>query len=216
MKKVFFWAIAVCLSTFCIVACNSPFTPRPKGYFQVSLPQHSYRMFNDPAFPYRFEYPAYAEIVRDTSFFGETTDNPYWINITFPQLQGKIYISYSVIGGKARYKVKQGESYVDSFATNTFADLIDGSYKLTYKHSSRASSIEDSLLLTPNGVSGIYFRVGGNAATANQFLLTDSVKHFLRGALYFDTTPNEDSLKPVNAFLKQDMLHLINTFEWKN
>lgn len=199
-----------------MVACNSPFTPRPKGYFQVNLPRHSYRLFDDPSFPYRFEYPAYAEIVRDTSFFGETTDNPYWINLVFPQLQGKIYISYSVIGGKARYKVKSGENYVDSFATNTFADLIDGSYKLTYKHSSRASSIEDSLLLTPNGVSGIYFRVGGNTATANQFLLTDSTKHFLRGALYFDTTPNEDSLKPVNAFLKQDMLHLINTFQWKN
>jgi hypothetical protein len=52
-------------------------------------------------------------------------------------------------------------------------------------------------------------------ATAHQFFLTDSTKHFLRGALYFDATPNEDSLRPVNAFLQAEMKHLIQTFRWK-
>ena len=65
------------------------------------------------------------------------------------------------------------------------------------------------------GVTGIFFRVGGNAATARQFYVTDSVKHFLRGALYFDATPNEDSLSVVNEFLQEDMKHLINTLRWK-
>jgi gliding motility-associated lipoprotein GldD len=65
-------------------------------------------------------------------------------------------------------------------------------------------------------VHGIFFHVGGNAATANQFFVSDSVKHFLRGALYFDTTPNEDSLNMVNRFLQQDMNHIINTLQWKN
>jgi hypothetical protein len=45
--------------------------------------------------------------------------------------------------------------------------------------------------------------------------VTDSVKHFLRGALYFDASPNEDSLGVVNNFLQDDMKHLINTFRWK-
>jgi gliding motility-associated lipoprotein GldD len=69
---------------------------------------------------------------------------------------------------------------------------------------------------TPNGVSGVFFTVGGNAATAKQFFVTDSVHHFLRGALYFDASPNEDSLGIVNDFLQVDMKHLINTFRWKN
>ena len=69
---------------------------------------------------------------------------------------------------------------------------------------------------TPLGVSGTFFQVGGNAATAKQFFVTDSVKHFLRGALYFDATPNEDSLGIVNNFLQEDMRHLINTFRWNN
>jgi gliding motility-associated lipoprotein GldD len=64
-------------------------------------------------------------------------------------------------------------------------------------------------------VHGMYFKVEGNVATASQFFLTDSTKNFLRGALYFDATPNEDSLQPVNRFLVEDMKHLISTFRWK-
>lgn len=199
-----------------LAACNSNYIPKPRGYFRVDLPDHAYKTFDEPGYPYRFEYPVYAKVVKDSSFFGEAPENPWWINIDFPSLNGRIYVSYNVIGGKATYKVKHANGgYIDSLAENTFANLIDGSYKLTYKHSSKASSIEDSLIRTTRGISGVYFRVGGNAATANQFFLTDSARHFLRGALYFDTTPNEDSLRPVNDFLRKDMLHLIETFEWK-
>jgi gliding motility-associated lipoprotein GldD len=68
---------------------------------------------------------------------------------------------------------------------------------------------------TPNHITGVFFKLTGSVATAKQFFLTDSTKHFLRGALYFDATPNEDSLKIVNDFLQQDMYHMINTFQWK-
>jgi gliding motility-associated lipoprotein GldD len=86
---------------------------------------------------------------------------------------------------------------------------------MTFKHTYKASSIDDSVINTPNGVSGIFFKVGGNAATARQFFVTDTIHHFLRGALYFDASPNEDSLSHVNSFIQQDMAHLINTFRWK-
>ena len=79
-----------------------------------------------------------------------------------------------------------------------------------------STSIKDSLFHTPNGITGIFFRVGGNAATAKQFFVSDTTKNFLRGALYFDATPNYDSLKPVQDFLQVDMDHLINTFRWKS
>jgi len=199
-----------------MASCNSEYIPRPVGYFKIDLPEHQYRTFDEPGYPYRFEYPVYATIVRDTSYFGDAPENPWWINIDFPGFNGRIYVSYNVIGGRTIYKVKtEGGGYRDSLAVNTFADLIDGSYRLSYKHSSKASSIEDSLMKTPRNVHGVFFRLGGNAATANQFFLTDTVRNFLRGALYFDTTPNEDSLRPVNDFLMEDMLHLINSFEWK-
>src|SRR6185295_13017410 len=94
--------------------------------------------------------------------------------------------------------------------------LVDDAFKLTYKHSTKATSIKDSLIHTPNGITGIFFRVGGNAATAKQFFLSDTTKNFFRGALYFDVTPNADSLRPVLDFLQKDIDHLINTFKWTN
>ena len=199
-----------------LAACNSSYTPRPRGYYKIDLPAHSYQVFDQQGYPYRFEYPAYAAIVKDSSFFDEQPENPYWLNIDFPQFHGRIYISYITIGGKSRFKVRDAKgNYIDSMGVNTFDNLIKSSYALTYKHTYKASSIEDSAFTTPNHTAGVYFKIGGNAATANQFLVTDSVKHFMRGALYFDATPNADSLGIVNQFLQQDMKHLINSLTWK-
>ena len=210
------WIIVMMALSGVIVSCNNSYTPKPKGYFKIEFPPHQYILFDKPGFPYSFEYAVYANIVQDSTFFEEQPENPYWINLDFPQFRGKMYISYIQIGGKSRFKVRnQKGQYVDSIGTNTFERLISSSYNLTFKHSSKASSIEDSVFVTPNGIKGIYFKIGGNAATANQFVVTDSVKHFLRGALYFDATPNEDSLAIVNNFLQQDMKHLINTLKWR-
>jgi gliding motility-associated lipoprotein GldD len=188
----------LCLIPFalCFIACNSIYTPKPRGYFKISFPEHQYQSFNRPDFPYSFEYPVYAQIIRDTSFFEDKPENPYWINVDFPQFHARIYISYKQI------------------ASGNFEKLRDDAYKLTYKHTYKATSIEDSVMKTPLGITGIFFNVGGNAATAKQFFVSDSAKHFLRGALYFDTTPNEDSLGIVNQFLQEDMKHLINTLKW--
>ncbi len=187
----------IILSTLLLVACNSTFVPKPKGYFQIDLPKKEYHVFDQPGYPYSFEFPKYAQVVKDSTFFGNTTENPWWINVNFPQFNGRIYISYKEIGA------------------NKFDKLVTDAFVLTNKHTSKASSIDDSLFTTPNHVHGMFFRVGGNVATANQFFMTDSTKHFLRGALYFDATPNADSLGIVTDFLLLDMKHLINTFKWK-
>jgi gliding motility-associated lipoprotein GldD len=185
-------------SIFCILnSCNSPYSPKPRGYFKINFPQREYRLFNQPGYPYTFEYPVYANVVKDSSFFGGATENPWWINIDFPQYHGRIYVSYKEIG------------------VNKFDKLLNDAFILTNKHTSKASSIDDSLIATTNNVHGMFFKVGGDVATANQFFLTDSTKHFLRGALYFDATPNADSLGIVNDFLIQDMKHIINTFKWR-
>lgn len=180
------------------VACDPATSPKPRAYFRIILPARKYQVFDQPGYPYTFEYPTYARIVKDTSFFDEKPENPYWINIEFPDLHGKIYLSYKIIGPK-----------------NSFEHLVEDAHKLTYKHTYKAEYIDESKIYTRNGVSGMFFDVGGNAATAKQFFVTDSSRHFLRGALYFDATPNADSLAPVNDFLQKDMWHLINTLQWR-
>jgi gliding motility-associated lipoprotein GldD len=154
-------------------------------------------------------------VVRDSSLFDGAEENPYWINIDFPRFNGRIYLSYKAIGGYSLYKVKRGDRYVDSMAMNTFDQLVDEAYRMSFKHTSKASGITDSVFSTDKGVYGAYFKVEGNAATARQFYVTDSTRHFLRGALYFDTTPNEDSLSVVNEFLEEDMRHLIRSLRWQ-
>ncbi|QEC41791.1 hypothetical protein [Pseudobacter ginsenosidimutans] len=180
-----------------VISCNSEFTPKRRGYYRIDFPKHEYQVFNQPGYPYSFEYPVYATVVKDTTFFDANPENPYWVNIEIPRFNGKVYISYKNVNSR-----------------DDFMKLVNDAYKMTYKHSSKATEITDSAMRTPNGVHGMYFQVGGNAATAKQFFLSDTTKHFLRGALYFDATPNEDSLSVVNDFLQEDLKHLINTLKW--
>ena len=86
------------LSGIIILSCNSEYTFKERGYYKIDFPQKAYQVFNDPAFPYSFEYPVYGRIVQDTSFFEDKPENPYWINIDFPQFEGRIYLSYKEIG----------------------------------------------------------------------------------------------------------------------
>lgn len=181
-----------------IASCNSDYVPRPRGYFKIDLPVKKYQLFNKAGFPYSFEYPVYGNILQDSMFFDQKAENPYWINIDFPRFNARIYLSYKEIG------------------KNKLDSLINDAFTMSYKqHTYKASAIQPEPFITSNGVQGVYFILKGNAATANQFFATDSVRHFLRGALYFSSTPNEDSLKPVNNFLRVDMKHLISTLKWK-
>lgn len=182
-----------------LVSCNSTYTQgKKKGYFKIDFPPKQYQLFDTTGYPYSFEYPVYANVVKDSTFFGDKAGD-WWINIEIPRFNGKIHVSYKSIHNRAN---------LDSLVTDAF--------KLAHKqHDNISTGIDDSVMRTPNGVEGIYFSLGGNTATANQFFVTDSTRNFLRGALYFDATPNADSLGIVNDFLKQDLLHLINTLKWK-
>lgn len=195
-----------------LLSCNSPFTPKPKGYFKIDFPQHSYQTFNEPGFPYSFEYPSYATISKQVD---SSEQQPYWLNIEFNQFNGKIYLSYKSVNGYSVYKIKTQQGYKDSLSKNSFDQLRDEAFNMTYKHTIKASGIVDSFFRNKPGYAGMYFYVAGNAATSKQFFVTDSVKHFLRGALYFDATPNEDSIRVVSDFLEADVKHLIQTLTWK-
>ena len=198
-RKHFPWLLcAIVILSLSLFSCNSDYSVgKKKGYFRISFPEKKYQLFNQPGYPYTFEYPVYANVIRDTTFF-EDKAGDWWINIDIPRFEGRIHVSYKPIN-----------------AENSFDSLVSDGFKMAFKqHVDVSTGINDSLMQTPNGVEGIYFSLGGNTATANQFFLTDSVRHFLRGALYFNAAPNADSLGIVNDFLKEDLKHLINTLRW--
>ena len=197
-------------------ACNSNYTSKKTGYFKIDLPEKKYILFDEPGIPYSFEYPVYASIVKDSTYFDANPENDYWRNIDFKKLNAKIFLSYKSVGGKALYKIKQANgSYKDSTGVNRYDKMINDAFNLTNKNDDVATSKKDSLFTTANKVSGLLFKLGGNAATQRQFFMTDTTKNFIRGALYFYASPNADSVKPVVDFIQKDIDHLINTFRWK-
>lgn len=175
-------------------------TPKPRGYFHIELPkERAYQHFDSAGFPYSFEYPVYGKIITNPDFFGDKPENPYWINIDFPTIGGKIYLSYKTISDKS-----------------PIGRLNEDFYQMTYTaHDKKADYIQDLYFNVPEKkLYTALFNVAGDAASPYQFYATDSAHHYVRGALYFETTPNADSLQPLNDFLKQDIVHLLETLEW--
>ena len=177
-----------------LASCQSEYTPKPRGYFRIDLPAHEYRQF-DTTFPFLFEYPIYASIFLDTSGLAE----PYWINISYPAYKAQLHISYKEIH-------------------NNLNKYLEDSRTLVNKHIPKANAISQQQFLNPEAnVYGLTFSIKGTeAASPYQFYLTDSLSKFVRGALYFNIVPNNDSLAPVIDFLKQDIDHMISTFRWNN
>ena len=186
-NKIFFLFIVGVL----IFGCQKQFTPKPRGYMRIDFPKKEYQLF-DTIFPYKFEYPIYGRITHRNPENSE----PYWIDIEFPKYEGKIHISYKSIN-------------------NNLIELIEDSRTFVYKHTIKAKSINEiPIVKEDKNVYGILYEMKGNTASSIQFFVTDSLDRFLRGALYFYTQPNIDSLAPVISFFKKDIDHLLHTFEW--
>jgi gliding motility-associated lipoprotein GldD len=180
------------------VSCkNDNYMPKQRGYFYIPLPEKKYNSFEEPTYPYSFEIPVYSVAVKDTVFFDERPENPYWLNLQFSGLNAQLHLTYKTISNP-----------------DQLDRLIADSYKLTFKHTVRAEYIDETPLSHP-GKGGILYEVGGDAASPVQFFLTDSSSHFLRGALYFNAEPRADSLAPVTDFLYKDIVRLVETLEWK-
>ena len=187
--------VLLCVSmTGILFSCEEIFVPKPKGYNKIDLPDHAYQRLKE-AHPYTFEYSKYAEIRPDRSRIAE----PHWIDIYYPQQECFVQITYKDIRNNKQH----------------FNEHIDDSHKLAIKHNVKAYSIDESVSKTPKGYTATYFELEGEVPSQFQFYVTDSTDHFLRGALYFKTATRNDSLAPVIKYMKKDILHLINTLEFK-
>ncbi len=185
-------SVFVIISLIILSGCKKKYTPKPRGFFRIDLPEKSYQKL-ESGYPYGFRYPDYAIIKKDSSNLNEK----YWINIEYPNLNGKIHIIYIQIN-------------------NNLEEILEDTRKLAYKHTIKADAINEKMFIKPEKkVYGILYNIEGNAASSVQFFLTDSIKNYLRGALYFNVEPNKDSLAPVLNFVKEDIIVLIESFEWK-
>ena len=171
--------------------CADPPVPKPRGYFRIDFPEKSYRLY-DSIYPFRFMYPTYSVIVPK-----ESADSGVWLNVEFTGYKATLHLSYRNVHGD-------------------IPKMIEDARSLAYKHTVKADAIDEQFFSNPQKrVYGILYDIRGNSASSVQFFLTDSTKHYLRGALYFRCVPNKDSLAPAVDFFKKDVVHLVETLSWK-
>lgn len=181
-----------------LFACQDKYTPKPREFFRIDFPEKSYHVLQD-GYPYSFEIPDYSRIIA----YSDDPTQIYWINISVPANKAEIHISYYNLEDK---KIPERQ------LLNKF---MEETRTLAYKHTIKADAIQEQVFMNPGkNVYGLIYRIEGNAASPLQFFLTDSTKHFLRGALYIREVPNIDSIKPVIDFLEPDIIRLIETTSW--
>jgi gliding motility-associated lipoprotein GldD len=190
MKSVSWFLVLILVTT----ACRKNYLPRPLGYNRLDLPRPEYRMSPD-SLPYRFAYSTHARLLQDTSRISER----YWVEINYPELKATIHITYKDL--QAQKKLLR--------------EYLQDSYTLTAKHQIKAYAIDESIIHTPSGKAAIVAEIDGEVPSQFQFTLTDSTHNFLRGAVYFYTRVNNDSLAPAIKYVKADALRLINTLQWR-
>ena len=202
-----------------LTACGGgDYSPKPQAYLRIDMPEHNYWLvdslcshpgdtliFGDDTmiaitgscktFPFTFEANECVELKVKDAPKGEE-----WIDLVYPQWQGVVFLTYKRLNGP------------DDLRGQT-----DTSSRMLEKHYQFSSGVdEQGYEDNENHVYGTTYRLHGNkVASTYQFWLTDSASHFLRGSLYLNRTPNNDSLAPVLEYIQTDIEHLIETLRWK-
>ncbi len=174
-------------------------TPKPRAYPKIEYPERRYQLFDQAACSFEFEYPTYARIVKNPNFLLEDeVDSACWFDLYYPSFNGRLHCTYYEIEGQ-----------------NSFDQLKKDVFKMSDFHNVRANYIDELAVSRQEAnVEGLLFAIDGPAATPFQFFLSDKEDHFFRGALYFDTQVRPDSIAPIYEFVREDILKMIESFEW--
>ena len=175
------------LISLIFVSCNTNILPKPKAYLSLEYPKKEYTKLS-------LERPYSFEVLKNTTL---VDDKNNWLKINYPNLKASIDITYRPV-------------------ENNLNELLAEAEKLVFKHAVKAEQIIPKDFVNPKRrVFGSLYEITGNAASQLQFHVTDSTNNFIKGSLYFYVTPNYDSILPAVSYIKEDILRLIETLEWK-
>ncbi|MCM1035120.1 MAG: gliding motility lipoprotein GldD [Paludibacter sp.] len=176
-----------------VCSCGKRYVPKPRGYFRIAVPEHRYTTFQPQGFPYSFDISENAK-----ASLRHSPEEQYWLDIVYPAFDARIHCSYKQVDDNLRL-------------------LSDDAQRFVYKHAGKATSIPEQGFENPEKhIWGVLYELQGNTASPFQFYLTDSTRHFFRGAVYFNCIPQQDSLAPVIRYMETDVRRLIESFEWRS
>ncbi|MAQ70073.1 MAG: gliding motility lipoprotein GldD [Flavobacteriales bacterium] len=181
------------ISILILSGCQERFSPKPNGYLRIHLEPKAQTIFNLTQCPFNFHAPSYWKI-QNKSVEGHNC----WIDLDYINQKATIHLTYKTV-------------------SNNVFNLIEESRTMVYKHTLKADEItEKRYQNNSNNTYGTLYDIYGETASSVQFHITDSTNHFLRGALYFSVTPNQDSLRPIINYLREDIMQIMETLEWVN
>ena len=202
MKSYLIRTACIFLGLVLATACSEETStlPKPRAFPRVVYPMGELEPFKPEVCPFSFSKPSYTLVERDTAYFDEKPLNPCWFDIVTPALNGRVHMSYYPINSLEEFEKHR-----------------DDAYTLVGKHNIVANYIDEVPINRPKSdVTGFAFDIDGDVASPFQFFVTDTSKHFLRGALYVRAKASSDSLAPIYSFLREDALEVLNTLEWDN
>ena len=185
------WQFLCFLTGLFCASCADEAQPKPKAYLSLNYPEADYEKYEGEC-PYVFQKNKLSAVKKAPG------GKECWLNLEYELLDGTIFLTYQPVKGN-----------LDS--------LLRDAQKLPLQHTIKADAIEGDIYTNPyNQTYGMFYEVTGDAASQAQFYLTDSVRHFLTGSVYFNARPNFDSIIPAAAYLKQDIRHLMETVKWED
>ena len=179
----------LCFILTFVVSCSSDVQPKPKGELRLEYPEAKYIPFSSEC-SFSFEYSDFAKIHQ--------AKQACWYNVVYPTMRANIFVTYFPIKNDFNLHIKEVE-------------------KMVYEHTIRASAIDTKSFSYPEKrVFGNFYELKGQSASNIQIYITDSTRHFVTANLYFKSRPRPDSLQPAVEYIKKDLMHMIETFEWKH
>ena len=211
--------LVVLVTVMVFVACGGgDYSPKPQAYLRIDMPEHNYLLIDTlpiPAdtvvfkgdtmvftpqksyrtFPFVFEANKCIELTEKDAPKGEV-----WVDLLYPQWDGVVFLTYKRLHGPEDLRGQ----------TDTSSRLLEKHYQFTSGIDEK--TFEDT---ARNVYATTWHLRGRSVASTYQFMATDREHHFLRGALFINRAPNNDSLAPVLEYIQADLDHLVETLRWR-
>ena len=192
------YIVSVVVIFSCLFSCGNDPISKPNGYLRLEYPEPIYTEESIEGIPFSFDRNLLAKKITTQQLRADTKS--YGITLEYPELKGTIYLTYK--------DVENSQEHLTNF--------LRDAQNFTQKHTIKADEITEQVYSNKeHKVYGMFYEVGGNAASQSQFYVTDSINHFLTGSLYFYAKPNYDSILPAAYYLKNDIKNIMETVRWK-
>lgn len=176
--------------------CENYFLPKESAYLRLDYPKPEYELIDNKEFPFFFEANSRLSEISDIDINLESID----FIINYNQLNAQINFQYKNVNSKEKLN-----AYILDLKT-----AIE-------THSMMANSVKiKDYSLKEKNIFGRIFDLSGDVASPYQFYLTDSINNIISGFVYFNIKPNYDSILPAINYIENDIIYLIESFDWKN